>query len=1176
MKLKVRLWGCLFLIFMNVVPALFAGNESQTAVQEVKLQLKWVHQFEFAGYYAAIEKGYYSELGIHVDLLLPDGQLSPVEKVVKGEADFGITSSDILLARSKNKKLVVLSSIFQHSPNALLVSAASGITNPRHLSGKTIALESDSAEIIAFLEQASVFPGIQDIKPLKYNAIQLLNGETDAISSYITDEPFLLDSLGFKYNVLIPMSGGIDFYGDLLFTSEKLIAENPELVANFRKASLRGWKYAMDHPFEIVDLIRNKYGQQHTKDHLIFEMEKMKDLIWEDFVEIGYSNPDRWEKILKVYQEMGLIDPDFTIDGLLYEKDYQQQAFVFPWKLVGIFLLILTSISTLAYVFYKSSKNLRREINSRQKIEKELSESEALYRSVLTASPDTIVIADLEGKIRFASPMVTQMLGYSLNDILNRSVFDYLDQKDHARAHFNMQQMFQHNFIGSTEYIGHRFDGTNIDIEINGEFIRDAEDQPVSIVFVIRDISARKTAESKLRKSEETYRKLVEAIHDVIYEISDVGILKYVSPSIERILGLKPEEILGKNFLDFVFDADKLILAEKFATLTHKVNPSLDYRLVGKDGRVCWVRSSTTPVYQDGIMVGGTGSLYDITEKRRAEELLKDSERQVVLLLNSIAEGVYGTDLEGNCTFVNPSCAKLLGYADSNELLGKNMHNLIHHSYPDGKAVLIADCEIDQSFRKGIQVNTDREFFWRADGTVFPVEYWAFPQIENGEIVGSVVTFVDITDRKRAENDIHDLNATLERRIQERTIQLEETNENLLTEIEERKRAEIEMSKAKGEAEKANIAKSEFLSRMSHELRTPMNAILGFAQLMEMGELGYSQRKSVNHILSSGKHLLDLINEVLDITRIESGYLSLSMEPIQLSEIIHEMIETIRPLSRENQVTVELLNSPVDQLFVKSDRQRLKQVLLNLINNGVKYNHRGGSVMIRTEQKNNGEIEMLRISIQDTGVGISPENIKKLYNPFERIGADQTGVEGSGLGLVVVKKLVDAMGGLMGVESMPGAGSTFWIELPQIESQLESIQKSGVLGATTSGLTNKTGTVLYIEDNISNIDLVEQILSSQRSDIGLVTQMNGKKAVQSAIDHTPDLILLDLDLPDIHGSEVLRLLQAEERTKAIPVIIISADAMTNQIEKLLNSGAKNYLTKPIEVIVFLSVIDEYV
>ena len=254
MKLKVRLWGCLFLIFMNVVPALFAGNESQTALQEVKLQLKWVHQFEFAGYYAAIEKGFYSELGIHVDLLLPDGQMSPVEKVVKGEADFGITSSDILLARSKNKKLVVLSSIFQHSPNALLVSAASGITNPRQLAGKTIALESDSAEIIAFLEQASVFPGIQDIKPLKYDAIQLFNGETDAISSYITDEPFLLDRLGFKYNVLIPMSGGIDFYGDLLFTSEELIAENPELVANFRKASLRGWKYAMDHPFEIVDL----------------------------------------------------------------------------------------------------------------------------------------------------------------------------------------------------------------------------------------------------------------------------------------------------------------------------------------------------------------------------------------------------------------------------------------------------------------------------------------------------------------------------------------------------------------------------------------------------------------------------------------------------------------------------------------------------------------------------------------------------------------------------------------------------------------------------------------------------------------------------------------------------------------------------------------------------------
>jgi len=347
---------------------------------------------------------------------------------------------------------------------------------------------------------------------------------------------------------------------------------------------------------------------------------------------------------------------------------------------------------------------------------------------------------------------------------------------------------------------------------------------------------------------------------------------------------------------------------------------------------------------------------------------------------------------------------------------------------------------------------------------------------------------------------------------------------------------------------------------------------------MEMGELGNSQRKAVNHILRSGKHLLDLINEVLDIAQIESGYLSLSLEPIQLSEIIREMIETIRPLANERQVTVELLNSPFDQLFVKSDRQRLKQVFLNLISNGVKYNQIGGKVMITTEriQNNNGDFETLRISIKDTGVGISPENIKKLFNPFERIGADRTSVEGSGLGLVVVKKLVDALGGLMGVESMPGVGSTFWIELPQIESQLETMQKSGGLAEATSGFTNKTGTILYIEDNISNIDLVEQILSSQRSDIGLVSQMNGKKAVQSAIDHKPDLILLDLDLPDIHGSEVLKLLQAEERTKAIPVVIISADAMTKQIEKLMKSGAKNYLTKPIEVIVFLSVIDDFI
>lgn len=385
----------------------------------------------------------------------------------------------------------------------------------------------------------------------------------------------------------------------------------------------------------------------------------------------------------------------------------------------------------------------------------------------------------------------------------------------------------------------------------------------------------------------------------------------------------------------------------------------------------------------------------------------------------------------------------------------------------------------------------------------------------------------------------------------------------------------LELEKARADAEKANKAKSEFLSRMSHELRTPMNAILGFSQLIEMATVDEKQHKWVGNILKSGQHLLNLINEVLDISRIEAGRISISLEAVDCSNCINEVLETVSPLASQENIHIyfEQQNQPSYNVF--ADKQRLIQVLLNLINNAIKYNEEGGKVIIRVSEKGEPTNRITRIEVVDNGPGISKNDQEKIFNPFERIGTEKTQKEGTGLGLSVAQKLVTLMNGEIGVISTIHEGSTFWIELPSWLNQANTFKEQQVKFKRGDTNQAKTGVLLYIEDNSSNIELVEQILENARTGIQLITSLYGKEAAKMALIHKPDLILLDLNLPDIHGSQVLEQLKRTPFVNQIPVVIISADAMPNQVQNLLSAGAKSYLTKPIEVQQFLTVIDQF-
>jgi len=376
-----------------------------------------------------------------------------------------------------------------------------------------------------------------------------------------------------------------------------------------------------------------------------------------------------------------------------------------------------------------------------------------------------------------------------------------------------------------------------------------------------------------------------------------------------------------------------------------------------------------------------------------------------------------------------------------------------------------------------------------------------------------------------------------------------------------RKLAEEELREAKGQAETANRAKSDLLSRTSHELRTPLNSILGFGQLLELSELSADDRESVDRIMKAGRHLLSLINEVLDIAGIETGRRTLSREAVRIGEAAYEAMDMVHTLAEARGIKIRGEMQCCDSRYVLADRQRLQQVLLNLLSNAIKYNRQGGTVTLAC--RHTGVADTLRLAITDTGLGISPEGQTRLFVPFERLGAAESGIEGTGLGLAFTKLFVEAMGGSIGVESTVGEGTTFWLELalaaaPASESEFESESGSGEISLEDCG----ERTVLYIEDNLSNLELVQRILR-RSPQIRIVSAVRGDQGVELAREHRPDLILLDLHLPDIWGDEVLHRIRADAALREIPIIMLSADATAEQIKRLLAAGAQDYLTKPI-------------
>ncbi|MBZ0131452.1 MAG: response regulator [Rhodocyclaceae bacterium] len=545
-----------------------------------------------------------------------------------------------------------------------------------------------------------------------------------------------------------------------------------------------------------------------------------------------------------------------------------------------------------------------------------------------------------------------------------------------------------------------------------------------------------------------------------------------------------------------------------------------------------------------------------ITELQRQEGLLKTGALQNAIF-NSANFSCIATDAKGVIQIFNVGAEHMLGYAAADVL---NQITPADISDPQEVIARAAALSVELStpilpgfealvFKASRGIEDIYELTYiRKDGSRLPavVSVTALRD-EKDVIIGYLLIGTDNTVRKQIEAEREQLDQALQDR-------------------------NAEMEAAKSLAEKANLAKSDFLSNMSHELRTPLNAILGFTQLLESGTPAPTpaQQRNLEQILKAGWYLLELINEILDLALIESGKATLSHEPVSLAEVMLECRAMVDPQAQKRGIVMTYPHFELPY-FVSADRTRVKQVLINLLFNAIKYNKPEGSVTVEYQPIPPGSI---RINVRDTGKGLAPEQLLQLFQPFNRLGKETGAEEGTGIGLVVTKRLVELMGGTIGADSTVGVGSVFWFELSLTTAPLLAIREADQAALTLPQIPDGTPrrTVLYVEDNPANLELVEQLIA-RRPDLRLLSAADGNLGIEFARVYLPAAILMDINLPGINGLEAMKILRADPTTANIPIIALSANAVPHDIEKALQAGFFGYLTKPIKVAQFMDTLD---
>ncbi len=786
----------------------------------------------------------------------------------------------------------------------------------------------------------------------------------------------------------------------------------------------------------------------------------------------------------------------------------------------------------------------------------ELEDSRDRYVELYEFAPVGYLMLSREGQITSINLTGAALFGEDRKKLLQRRLERLIAPGDQERWERYFVHAMQHDDKQTCELTLQRSDGARFSVRVNSRLTKADVTAPV-LRITLTDITERKQAEEALVKAGALQSAIFNSAHFSCIATDAKGVIQIFNVGAEHMLGYTAADVMNQITPADISDPQEVIARAKalstefgtkitpgFEALVYKASRGIEdiYELtkIRKDGsRFPAVVSVTALRDADNAIIGylligtdNTARKQVEAEQRKLDQRLRDQQFYTRSLIESNIDAIVTTDPSGIITDANKRMEALTG-STRDELIGAPFKN--HFTDPD---------QAEASIKLALRQNkvTDYELTARSrNGKETVVSFNASTVYDRDrKLQGVFAAARDITERKRLDQVLHEKNAELE--------------------------------SAKSVAENANLAKSHFLSSMSHELRTPLNAILGFAQVMESAAPPPTpvQKRSVDQILKAGWYLLELINEILDLAKIESGLLTLSHEPVSLDHLILECRAMIEPLAEKLDIGLQFPHFETPS-YVLADRTRLKQVLINLLFNAIKYNKPGGKVVVDCVPV---RTNLVRISVRDTGEGLSPEKLAQLFQPFNRLGKEASDVEGTGIGLVVAKQLIELMGGVIGVDSVVGTGTVFWVEMslcepPQLTHEMHD-------AATHFQPTHPDGaaqrTLLYVEDNPANLQLVEELIA-RRPDLHLLSAADGHLGIEMAREFRPEVILMDINLPGISGIEVMKILRADPATACIPIVAISANALPSDIARGMIAGFFRYLTKPIVVSDFMDALD---